>query len=123
MFHVLAIHKPSLLLIKHIKSSNAIMDILPRGNDALNVNPPIDVSEALSQHGSDWLWAVTALYITTFVSATIIQTLKTTKTWIFLLPTAYDRYTDQYDLGPFHRLAYWVFALLFVRAIGFFTTF
>lgn len=43
------------------------MDLLSRGNDALNVNPPTGVAEALSQHGSDWLWAVTAIYIIAFV--------------------------------------------------------
>ncbi|EED23987.1 protein FDD123, putative [Talaromyces stipitatus ATCC 10500] len=42
------------------------MEIFPRGNDALNVNPPVGVTEALSQHGSDWLWAVTAIYIVAF---------------------------------------------------------
>ena len=44
------------------------MSLLLRGNDALNINPPVGVSEALSQHGSDWLWAVTAIYIVAFVS-------------------------------------------------------
>ncbi|KAI1435631.1 heat shock protein 30 [Xylaria sp. CBS 124048] len=35
--------------------------LLVRANDALNINPPAgDV--ALSLHGSDWLWAVTAIY-------------------------------------------------------------
>ena len=44
------------------------MDLFTRGNDALNVNPATGVAEALSQHGSDWLWAVTAIYIIAFVS-------------------------------------------------------
>ena len=44
------------------------MDILSRANDALSTNPPLGVDEALSQHGSDWLWAVTAIYIVAFVS-------------------------------------------------------
>lgn len=47
------------------------MDLLSRGNDALNVNPPIGVAEALSEHGSDWLWAVTAIYIVAFVRPTL----------------------------------------------------
>ena len=46
------------------------MDLLSRANDALNVNPPIGVAEALSEHGSDWLWAVTAIYIVAFVCPT-----------------------------------------------------
>lgn len=49
------------------------MDLLSRGNDALNVNPPTGVAEALSQHGSDWLWAVTAIYIVAFVRPTLPQ--------------------------------------------------
>lgn len=44
------------------------MDLFTRGNDALNVNPATGVAETLSQHGSDWLWAVTAIYIIAFVS-------------------------------------------------------
>ncbi|OKL61373.1 hypothetical protein UA08_03706 [Talaromyces atroroseus] len=43
------------------------MDIFSRGNDALTVNPAVGVTESLSQHGSDWLWAVTALYIVSFI--------------------------------------------------------
>ncbi|KAL4868734.1 hypothetical protein BDV12DRAFT_209034 [Aspergillus spectabilis] len=43
------------------------MDIVPRGNDALNINPSFGVEEALSLHGSDWLWAVTAIYIVFFI--------------------------------------------------------
>jgi bacteriorhodopsin len=46
------------------------MDIVPRGNGALNINPPLGVEEALSLHGSDWLWAVTAIYIVSFVGLT-----------------------------------------------------
>ncbi|KAI0388986.1 heat shock protein 30 [Xylariaceae sp. FL0594] len=47
------------------------MAVLPellfgRSNDALNVNPPAG-SERLSVHGSDWLWAVTAIYILSFL--------------------------------------------------------
>jgi bacteriorhodopsin len=44
------------------------MAFLPRGNDALNTNAPVGADMALSDHGSDWLWAVTAVYIITFVS-------------------------------------------------------
>lgn len=39
-----------------------------RASDALNVNPVAGVDEALSVHGSDWLWAITAIYIVSFVS-------------------------------------------------------
>ncbi|TVY83877.1 Protein FDD123 [Lachnellula suecica] len=42
------------------------MTFLPRANDALKVNPPTSVDIALSDHGSDWLWAVTAIYIISF---------------------------------------------------------
>lgn len=41
--------------------------ILSRGNDALGVNPPSG-SEELSVNGSDWLWAVTAIYVFSFLS-------------------------------------------------------
>lgn len=44
------------------------MSLFARGNDALNVNPVTGVDEALSVHGSDWLWAVTAIYVVSFVS-------------------------------------------------------
>ena len=38
-------------------------NILQRsGNNALNVNPPVGDTFALTVHGSDWLWAVTAIY-------------------------------------------------------------
>ncbi|KAF4996673.1 hypothetical protein F66182_16359, partial [Fusarium sp. NRRL 66182] len=47
------------------------MDLFTRGNDALNVNPATGVAEALSQHGSDWLWAVTAIYIIAFFGTLI----------------------------------------------------
>ncbi|KAF2101306.1 family A G protein-coupled receptor-like protein [Rhizodiscina lignyota] len=43
------------------------MVFIPRGNDVLNTNPATGVDEALSLHGSDWLWAVTAIYIVSFL--------------------------------------------------------
>lgn len=43
------------------------MAFLPRGNDALHINPRVGVDMALSDHGSSWLWAVTAVYIVSFV--------------------------------------------------------
>ncbi|KAF4439921.1 putative protein FDD123 [Fusarium austroafricanum] len=43
------------------------MNIFPRGNDALTVNPPDGVVNALSVNGSDWLWAVTAIFCTSFL--------------------------------------------------------
>lgn len=52
------------------------MYLLPRGNDALDVNPPTGVDLALSEHGSDWLWAVTAVYIVCFVSLLSVPMLK-----------------------------------------------
>lgn len=46
------------------------MGVVPRGNSVLSINPPVGVDEALSEHGSDWLWAVTAIYLISFVSST-----------------------------------------------------
>ncbi len=43
------------------------MAVLPRENDALNVNPNTGIDEYLSVNGSDWLWAVTAIYVVSFV--------------------------------------------------------
>ncbi|KAI1426160.1 family A G protein-coupled receptor-like protein [Xylaria sp. FL1777] len=42
------------------------MALLMRGNDALNINPPTGVHEALTVAGSDWLWAVTGVYLVAF---------------------------------------------------------
>ncbi|KAE9370343.1 family A G protein-coupled receptor-like protein [Stipitochalara longipes BDJ] len=47
------------------------MAFLPRGNDALNINPPLGVDLALTDHGSDWLWAVTAVYVISFFGVLI----------------------------------------------------
>ncbi|KAI1418157.1 family A G protein-coupled receptor-like protein [Hypoxylon sp. FL1857] len=41
--------------------------LLQRANDALNINPPSG-NEELSVNGSDWLWAVTAIYIVSFIA-------------------------------------------------------
>ncbi|KAI1179674.1 heat shock protein 30 [Nemania sp. FL0916] len=41
--------------------------LLGRGNDALNVNPPGGNSQ-LSVNGSDWLWAVTAIHVFSFLA-------------------------------------------------------
>ncbi|CAK7202924.1 hypothetical protein SEUCBS139899_005651 [Sporothrix eucalyptigena] len=38
-----------------------------RTNDALNINPPSG-AEHLSVHGSDWVWAITAIYIVSFLA-------------------------------------------------------
>ncbi len=43
------------------------MAVLPRANDALNINPNTGNDEFLSVEGSDWLWAVTAVYVISFV--------------------------------------------------------
>jgi len=40
--------------------------LLERSNDALKINPP-GATHALTVHGSDWLWAVTAIYIFSFL--------------------------------------------------------
>lgn len=42
------------------------MSILARSNDALNINPPVG-NRHLSVGGSDWLWAVCALYTFSFL--------------------------------------------------------
>lgn len=60
------------LLYQHWNTSSSLTAtimafLLPR-NDALGVNPVVGVDEALSMNGSDWLWAVTAIYIVAFVS-------------------------------------------------------
>ena len=43
------------------------MAFLLERNDVLSVNPVVGVDEALPVNGSDWLWAVTAIYIVAFV--------------------------------------------------------
>ncbi|KAJ5166964.1 uncharacterized protein N7482_005745 [Penicillium canariense] len=45
------------------------MSLLARGNDALIVNPVTGANETLSLNGSDWLWAVTAIYVLSFVGS------------------------------------------------------
>ncbi len=42
------------------------MGVIARSNDALNINPPAG-DQFLLEHGSDWLWAVTAIYVVSFV--------------------------------------------------------
>ncbi|KAH8677425.1 hypothetical protein BX600DRAFT_479259 [Xylariales sp. PMI_506] len=42
------------------------MGLIIRSNEALEINPP-EASDALSVHGSDWLWAVTAIYALSFL--------------------------------------------------------
>jgi len=46
------------------------MGLMLRANEALNVNPPAG-DQYLLEHGSDWLWAVTAIYAVSFVSFAI----------------------------------------------------
>jgi bacteriorhodopsin len=41
--------------------------IYVRENDALNINPPAG-DQFLTENGSDWLWAATAVYAISFVS-------------------------------------------------------
>jgi bacteriorhodopsin len=43
------------------------MGVLQRSNDALNINPPPAADQFLLEHGSDWLWAVAAVYAISFV--------------------------------------------------------
>ncbi|KAL5366245.1 hypothetical protein BJX96DRAFT_180558 [Aspergillus floccosus] len=49
------------------------MDSLARGNDAIKVNPITGVDESLAVHGSDWLWAVTAIYCLALVSCLVMS--------------------------------------------------
>jgi bacteriorhodopsin len=44
------------------------MGIFSRANDALNVNPTIGADIAITTHGSDWYWTVTAVMaLSTFI--------------------------------------------------------
>jgi len=43
------------------------MSLLQRSNDALLINPATGDTHALVTHGSDWLWAVDAIYILSFL--------------------------------------------------------
>lgn len=36
--------------------------LVPRGNDALKSNPPTGADAHITTHGSDWLWAVFAVF-------------------------------------------------------------
>lgn len=55
------------------KAPETKMALLERGNDALNINPLPDAGNVLSLHGSNWLWAVTAIYIAAFVSGVTVS--------------------------------------------------
>jgi len=41
--------------------------LLQRTNDALNINPPPQIYHKLSTNGSNWLWAVTAIFLLCFL--------------------------------------------------------
>jgi hypothetical protein len=72
--HTLRLHFTSILsflpsfLLPVATAFTFAMSLFHRANDALSVNPISGVDEALSVHGSDWLWAVTAIYLASFVS-------------------------------------------------------
>jgi len=73
--------------------------LLQRSNDALKINPPVG-EHHLVTHGSDWLWAVTALYV------------------FFLLIVVGHAYTARSGEKIFHYL----FTIsLFVGSIAYFT--
>jgi bacteriorhodopsin len=42
--------------------------IFERANDALKVNPPFGTSQTLTTKGSNWLWAVTAVFLLLFLA-------------------------------------------------------
>lgn len=44
-----------------------VMGLIIRSNQAPNINSPAG-NEAISVHGSDWLWAVTAIYAILFIA-------------------------------------------------------
>ncbi|KGO64500.1 Rhodopsin, archaeal/bacterial/fungal [Penicillium italicum] len=48
------------------------MSLIGRASTAFNTNPVTGVDEALSVHGSDWLWAVTAIYILSFIMLLVL---------------------------------------------------
>lgn len=52
---------------KHPDADDSTMFLVPRNNQALNINPPAG-DEHLTTGGSDWLWAVTAVFALAFVS-------------------------------------------------------
>ncbi|KAK7755730.1 hypothetical protein SLS62_002343 [Diatrype stigma] len=43
------------------------MSIVLRANEALSLNPASGVAETLSLNGSNWLWAVTGIYLLSFI--------------------------------------------------------
>jgi bacteriorhodopsin len=45
--------------------------LLDRSNDALDINPPVG-NFHLVVHGSDWLWAVTAIYCVTLIATILL---------------------------------------------------
>lgn len=44
------------------------MDILPILNEVFAINPNGEDNKAFFNHGINWLWAVTAIHIVTFVN-------------------------------------------------------
>ncbi|KAK9234750.1 hypothetical protein V1525DRAFT_34885 [Lipomyces kononenkoae] len=82
------------------------MAVLPRGNDALNINFPVGVDETLSLHGSDWLWAVTAVYAMSFIGFLLLSFTARASERVFhyiftfaLLVGAVTYYAQASDLG------------------------
>ncbi|KAI1322766.1 family A G protein-coupled receptor-like protein [Xylariaceae sp. FL0255] len=43
------------------------MALIPRENGALNINPATSLDDAIAVAGSDWLYAVTAIYLVAFI--------------------------------------------------------
>jgi len=61
---------PILSSISRSRSRSNTMDLLERANDAFNINPPLGADDHISEHVSTFLWAVTAIYIVSFVHCT-----------------------------------------------------
>ncbi|PVH76356.1 family A G protein-coupled receptor-like protein [Cadophora sp. DSE1049] len=47
------------------------MTLLPRENDALKINPPLGADDHMSEHVSNFLWAVTSIYVASFFGCLI----------------------------------------------------
>ncbi len=77
-----------------------------RANDALNINPPIGDDYAIDIEGSDWLWALAAIYTFSLVVVVVLAYFARNGEKIFhylftisLLVGSICYYTEASDLG------------------------
>ncbi|KAI0535219.1 family A G protein-coupled receptor-like protein [Xylaria digitata] len=82
------------------------MALLMRGNDALNINLPTGVYEAVTVGGSDWLWAVTGIYLVAFFGILVLCFTSRESDRVFhylytltILAGAVTYYAEASDLG------------------------